>query len=669
MYRSSNVGESDPLIFDEKSNKLGIETKTLDFYERSIYLPALYKQLSYQEKKIYCDGIKNLSLACEMGLLTKSEEDILAKSSKNIDLFEDIVFADGINVSPYPTSKHRIPKLIEPNADNINKFSNYNTIKIKGKSFIMIFVDPLELSYHNLENIIPMDYYINEIYPAFGKTKNYGTHSLEKQSLDVFSLKLNGCKGLLSLNNDAFYTFPLNGNTRGGKRFIFQSAILAKELTEIINILKKQHKEFDGFSHVNTVFRLNKFKPDDDKFNYHYDTPYYDGKNNMYSKYTMVIYLTNGTSKSEDKSILQIKEGNKITRIMNTDIGTCIIFNQKYEHQGNPMVDNDKIFIRTELIFKSETKLSENKELGKYFSSACYLFKESLRGSVFSDEFAKYSDEYFNRVNRERFNFCKDYYMNDVFIIKDCGYTVFCTNGYDYWFPICEGDIKEQIKCMTIVAILDYFSGVMLSGKETRFKCEDKIVKNIMEKDICKLISDSNDYGFGCLKDIISDFGLNHTVGKDYVAKQYMCCPYHYDGYGESGDEDESNKFNPEECDCIIREVKSLRDEAKKKINNCSVVVFDDIFVNEKDIIVENNTIVFESTGSRKRVNFASCWNCEVGINDFISKHTGKGFTLPIINYDKVNGCIHMIVDMFNNNFTTVTNEVKMYDIIDLDNY
>ena len=650
-YRSSIPQDgATPLIFDTNSTEFGIETKTLYFYERSMYLPALYKQLSHQEKQTYCDGIKKLSVACEMGLLTKEEENILVQSSKNIDLFENIITANNLNISPYPTSIHRLPRLID------EELQNYETIKIKDKQFTMVFVDPTELSFHNLENIISMEYYFNKMNLKI-KISDNSIYLPMQNKLDIFSINLSGCESLLDLNNDAFYTLPLNGNTRGGKRFIFQSSSLSNNLTKVVNRIKKKYKNFNNFHHVNTVFRLNKFRPGDDKFDYHYDTPFYDSKHKYYSKYTMVIYLTQGTSKSDNEPILLIKGNNEIAKIKNVNMGTCLLFNQKYEHQGNPMLDNDKIFIRTELIFKSQNPLNKDNKLKKRFSSACYLFKESLKDSIFSSEIAKHSNKYFNRVNRERFNLCNDKISDNVVIMKDCGYTTFCTNGCDYWFPIYDGKIIDQIKSMTIIAILDYFNGKIKDKNPltSNFNCETvEIMKHTTETKLCETILDYDYYGFGCLKDAAADFDIDKAHGKKYTADKNECCPYH--GYG----------FMAEKCKDIIDEVTQKRNLVKKQINECSVVIFDEVCVNAHDIVVNDKTITFKTTGMNTRINFASCWNCNETADDFINEIQGEGFRLPTIHYDEIYGCIHMVVDMFNNSFTTTT-DINKYEIKDLD--
>lgn len=129
------------------------------------------------------------------------------------------------------------------------------------------------------------------------------------------------------------------------------------------------------FSHVNNVFRLNNFAPGDKKFKSHYDTPFADKSNDLYSKYTMIIYLTGNTYPPKDGSTspppLRIADIN----FAQIKPNQCIIFNQKFEHEGNAYDDNDKIFIRTELIYKIKD-FKFDKSIAEMFNRACYMTKE-----------------------------------------------------------------------------------------------------------------------------------------------------------------------------------------------------------------------------------------------------------------------------------------------------
>lgn len=169
---------------------------------------------------------------------------------------------------------------------------------------------------------------------------------------------------------------------------IFSSIHLSNQLSNLF----KNHKVLGkDFVTVNHVFRLNHFTPSDAKFKSHFDTSFADKQRDYYSKYTLLIYLTGGKGKNvlriEDQSFDEI------------DPMSCIIFDQKYEHEGNPYEDNDKIFIRTELIYKISVDYDE--KVASYFNKACYFTKESIINN--SEEFKHYSSELFNKVAALRY--------------------------------------------------------------------------------------------------------------------------------------------------------------------------------------------------------------------------------------------------------------------------
>src|SRR5581483_3146626 len=78
---------------------------------------------------------------------------------------------------------------------------------------------------------------------------------------------------------------------------------------------------------------------------------------------------------------------------------TGIIFDQQYEHEGNCYLDNDKIFLRSELIYY-EPNLEYNSEAAKLFNISCYLTKQS----IFNKEINHYSNDLFNQAVKFRYH-------------------------------------------------------------------------------------------------------------------------------------------------------------------------------------------------------------------------------------------------------------------------
>ena len=75
----------------------------------------------------------------------------------------------------------------------------------------------------------------------------------------------------------------------------------------------------------------------------------------------------------------------------------CVVFDQQYEHEGSAFKDNNKVFLRSELIFEDkEGKARHEEEIGGLFSSAVYFTAES----TFQPELAKHAHDLYERVNR-----------------------------------------------------------------------------------------------------------------------------------------------------------------------------------------------------------------------------------------------------------------------------
>ncbi|CAD7934392.1 unnamed protein product, partial [Amoebophrya sp. A25] len=128
----------------------------------------------------------------------------------------------------------------------------------------------------------------------------------------------------------ALFSKPDNATERGGERLIFMSWILSDYLTGLITrkmraaadsspLLSRPEDEpaggaaringnvlpffgdavpvaGDRFLRVNHVFRMNIFPKGSEKFKAHFDTPFVHASKGIFSRYTLLIYLTRGKS-------------------------------------------------------------------------------------------------------------------------------------------------------------------------------------------------------------------------------------------------------------------------------------------------------------------------------------------------------------------------------------
>jgi len=433
-----------PLVFEHKSPQREISVRSLSYYKEAQNNASLYTSLSSHEKSYFLIGLRDLFIAACRNILNQDEKEILLKVVELIDPNDKNIVYKTINnleVAPYPTSSHKMVRFIDEKADGENPILEECFVRNE-LGFLIGFVDPRDLSFHNFENIVNLD-------SLFKVEEDFSISNFKKHGdseLYTFNLADNN-KTLLSLDKCGLYTTPVNKLSRGGERFIFASQVLGNSLTTAINkYIPNKGLINDKFRFVNYVFRYNKFKPSDRKFASHFDTPYHDPARKHYSKYTLILYLTPGTA----DPVLNVDHGKlRIDQVENNGFMKGVIFDQKYEHEGKSFVDTDKIFMRSELVYEySEKELSFNSDVSKKFNIACYMTKQS----VFNPELERYASECFNQVAQARLDLANAKLTEDILLSKKYHGIPFVTNGYDYWFQK-----RISLKAAAVMTLLDYF--------------------------------------------------------------------------------------------------------------------------------------------------------------------------------------------------------------------
>jgi len=463
-----------PLIFKHKSLQKEITLRSLPFYRQVENDPSIYQNLSTDEKSYFLIGLRDLFIAGCRNLLSQGEKETLRKMVDLVDPNdENIVYKtiSNIDIAPYPTASHKMVRFIDEKADGENPILDECFVRNE-LGLLIGFVDPRELSFHNFENIINLD-------SLFKKKDHFSISNFQQhgdEEVYTFDLADNN-NTLLSLDRYGLYTTPVNKLSRGGERFIFASQLLGKNITRALkNYIPHENLINSQFRFVNYVFRYNKFKPGDRKFTSHYDTPYHDPACRHYSKYTLLLYLTPGTV----DPVLSIDNCKlKISTIENNGLIKGVIFDQKYEHEGKSFIDSDKIFLRTELIYKYDSSAvpESNNEISRKFNIACYMTKQSM----FIPELEKYASDCFNQVAQARLDLSKANLTQDILIYKKYKGISFITNGYDYWFlkPV-------SLKDASIVAILDYFNCKYETNESFNKLTFDEVI-NVDINDICQV--------------------------------------------------------------------------------------------------------------------------------------------------------------------------------------
>lgn len=460
-------------------------------------------------------------------------------------------------------------------------------------------------------------------------------------------------KKLVSLNDYGLYAKPFNQPSRGGERFLFSSEKLSKSLTDcIIKCIADKELSSDKFQFVNYVFRYNKFLPNDQKFTSHFDTPYYDPANKHYSKYTLLLYLTSGTA---DPVLSIDKQSVRIRKIDTKGEIAGIIFDQKYEHEGKAYIDNDKIFLRSDLIFSYDEKvqITFDPEVSKKFNIACYMTKES----IYNNELEEYASECFNQAAEARVYLTEKKLTEEILVHKRYKDIDFVTNGYDYWFT---KDIS--LDEAAIMVILDYFNCKSESGIVFNKLTYSKVIK-LEIKDINQILkyltTESNQKKHYKEEEHKEEIKEEKQIEKKN--KRAPCCETHY-----------RNSFSPYECADVMAYFDLCKKEETTQINNFKekfgvCILGEDIEIDKARInLTADNYILFDN--QIPVVNFAGCWNGGCSYKNFVAVAPKilTGYTnMPPIPFKIYQDGYHLRIELFNNTFVRKGQErIKGYSIV-----
>lgn len=618
----------------------------------------LLAQLNGDELKFFGVGVRDLWLADSRGQLSSQEKQLL---SQVVALLDDDLMASvdvqGLTFSFCPSKHRRVLKAIEhleeltSNADDFTQmFARMVVPGAEQVAFYFVWVDARELSYHNLEFILPLDRALARSNKKNSLDFKFTNVTPLSKSMRIVKCKLEGADTdlLLQLDSLGLYQKPSNHSTRGGERFVFSSSALSHGLTEAIkssNVLPSLVKSAKGgdssFAFVNYVFRCNRFAPGDAKFQMHLDTPYYDSARHHISKYTILIYLSGGSG----DSILKVLGDSKTKRSGTVNVNRvesleCIIFDQQYEHEGQPFNDGNKIFLRSELVFEDHN-IKHEPEISKLFSSAVYMTVES----AFQPELAKHAHELYEQVNAAHWGNKKSSSAPSSVLHKCFDSQMhFASNGFDYWFPfISKEKLSEDsilsnplrfLKVAAIIAVLDYFNGRLKSAKKPK---EKETVMDVFRK-LCtsKAIkppkkSSSSDW---IMSHLWSCLAQKHADNNDVVkvmdraekqqffadslrAERYKigpddedcCCAYHCttQPLNSELESDEQQQFYAWCCRDVVECYEKVCKSSEQSLLAAPVMVLDEkLCLDEASIVIEDDKIFITTDSEHKlRCNFA----------------------------------------------------------------
>ncbi|KAK4446747.1 hypothetical protein QBC34DRAFT_355942 [Podospora aff. communis PSN243] len=665
-----------PLIFDSSLGSQSREIRSLPFFrmltKHDSGVLDEYRGWSADKKRILSLGVRDLYLASMKGLLDEEERSILTKLVEIIEepSVGEFAIVEGMAVSFYPSANFKMIKFIEDIDTKLDpKWRPYFAQILATPRVYAVFVDPMELSFHNFENIVPLDRWME------AKLASESKVSLELVDVEgvepgrgVWTGKLQGSsisllKELTDLN---LFVAPLNKATRGGERFIFHSTYLSKALTDaiassdLLSGLSEDRVAPSDFAFVNYVFRCNRFAPGDAKFTAHRDTPYYDAARCQVSKYTLLIYLSFG---SNPEGALEVNG----TRLTNIDEFTCVIFDQGHEHEGRPFVDTNKVFLRTELVF-NDKNLNTNPKIASLFSEACYMTGQS----VFDEELASYAHECFERANSLHWAVERDVAEPPVYLYKQYLGFNFLTNGYDYWFAKKKPDEPTLPDC-AIIALLDCLNCKITNQGPFRALCRSTTLRETITNtsDAFRLMhspesTPENTRPPTTLPRLTSktiQALFKQTSSKPFTKRpnpswidsdddsdpEEGCCPMHC-----------WTTFDAWNSDDVAKEYRACCKFTTNQLLSSPIVFLgEEILLNEKQIEIRGDKILIHHSDPEKeatRFNFAACWgDAAVGAELYVDvdqEIPAPKLLVPPITFHEYEGeGYHLTMDFFRNDW------------------
>lgn len=535
---------------------------------------------------------------------------------------------DGLGVCWHPTARHKAVRFVDAERIDVAVRDLFARPSTAVPQLAAVFVDPRELSFRTFENILPLDRLFEDAPLDLELTRP----QVLGEGAYAFSLRLPeaGRACLERLDTLNLYVPPLNADARGGERFIFHSALLADALTAAVPKALPDPLG-DGFSHVNPVFRCNRFEPGDTLFHRHLDTPYYDAERRHVSRYTVLVYLTGGSA----EPVLDLGGGVALEQI---EPFTCVIFDQRHAHEGAPYQDGRKVFLRTELIF-TEAEVDHAPEIGALFSKACYLTGES----AFAPELARHADACYNRVAAAHWSGLTPGADREPFVHKEFRGVHFVANGYDFWFAKSE---RLSLAECAALALLDYFN-CTLGDRAFRTLCETEVIEADDATWIPAFLHNRQNGS------AVAPFDKSFLFPEPEQPDDSVCCPFHQ--FGE---------FDASRYGEIVDLYTHAQTFAKAHIMPAPILMLgEDVLLDPEKFVVRGNAVHVLGNESLTPVNFAACWNAGGTPENYIDVAATVDvahFLVPPITFTEAEGCYHLQFDFFRNSWMVKHRQAKV---------
>lgn len=515
---------------------------------------------------------------------------------------------DGLRVSFHPTARYKAVRFFDASLVDERFARPLPHLPHLAAGF----VDPEALSFRNFENIVSLDGFFDASPLALIDRTRFGDKQVYAFTLDAPAPMK---ERLSKLDALGLYVTPLNAASRGGQRYIFHSTQLAQSLTAAVKEgLGKSL--LGGFSHVNPIFRCNRFEPGDEKFHQHFDTPYFDAGRKQVSRYTLLLYLTGGSASPS----LEVEGAEVLSRVSPF---TCVVMDQQYAHEGQPYADGRKVFLRTELIF-DEPKLASDPAIAEVFAKAVYLTGQS----VFAPELERWAEAAYNRVASAHWKGLEPATAPEPLLHKDFRGLQFVTNGYDFYFPKAAVDVKEA----TALALLDTFN-VELDGVAFRKACKTKTLP----------AGASPTASLGSPKEPVISALDKELLFAPAEQPNHACCPFH------------SPAFHAPRHSEVIELYGQAQAWVRARLSTAPVLLMgDQVMLDPSRFVIDGDKVHVLSNEALRPVNFAACWNYGGMPPNYLGVETVVKVLQPLVPpvlFGEEQGCWHLRFDFFRNAF------------------
>ncbi|KIG17964.1 hypothetical protein DB30_02179 [Enhygromyxa salina] len=549
---------------------------------------------------------------------------------------EPVLEHNGLSMSHHPSARFKAVRFLPAQhiPDDIRHLFARPSARLP--ELAAVFVDPEEFSFRTFENIVPLDRWFESLELALADRRPLGPPRAPRAYTFTLLASPDTRELLTGLDSLNLQVRPLNAASRGGQRFIFHAARLSEVLTQAVQQAMPK-RWMQGFSHVNPVFRCNRFEPGDGKFSRHIDTPYYDAARKHVSRYTLLIYLTGGRA----EPALQIGDDIALCDIQPF---TCVIFPQDEAHEGAPYEQGRKLFLRTELIFE-HADVSHDPDIAQMFAKACYLTGES----VFLPDLARDAHLLYDRAAAAHWGRADQTPApSEPFIHKHYRGVDFVTNGYDYWFPTRGISIPE---CAAI-AVLDLLN-CKIGSHAFRKLCTSVVLDPPSSSNMDASPSTSPNNWIGeflesraCerTEPVFPSLDISTLFPPPEHVDASICCAFHCFANWDAS-------RSVETVDLYDR----AQRWAKSRIASAPITIMgQEIFLNLDKIVVANGKIYVGSEEPLAPVNFAACWNDETTPANYLDVEVvvqAPYLLVPPILFAESARSRHLMVDLFRNSW------------------